>query len=96
MLLLLGQILHWIYVLSEDLSLVLQCAVMWVPLYPPGVPVLLYCTGVSLAIGHINLICSGHGVVVALDILYFGSILLLLTLMVGLPGWDWGVSYIFP
>ena len=70
MLLLLGQLIHWIDVVPADFLLVLKCAVKWVSLLYPAVPALWYCTGVSLEVGHIDFLCNEHSGIFAL-VLFF-------------------------
>ena len=60
MLLLLGQLLHWLDVVPADLLLSLKYAMRWVPLSLPDVTALCYFTGVLLTVGHIYFLCNGN------------------------------------
>ena len=92
----LNQFLRWIDVVPKDFLLVLKCAMKWVSISFPAVPVLLYFTRVLLVVGHIYFLCNGNGGVFALVLLVFWCFFLLFPLMVELPGWEWEVFDLFP
>ena len=79
----LGQWKHLLDVVPADFSLLLQRAMLLVPVLFPE---LWHCTGVLLTVGHIFFMCSGHGGVALPVILMFSFILPLSLLMVELPG----------
>ena len=88
MILLLFQRKHLLDVVPEDLLMVLQCAVLLVPLLFPA---LWYFIGVLLAVGHICFLCSGHVSIASLVPLIFWrifplSLLMVLVAWVGLVG----------
>ena len=90
---LLGQRQHFLYDIPVDFSLLLQHVA---PLAPLVFLVRFYCTGALLVVGHIYILCSGHGGVDSLGTLIFWCIFTLLLLMVELSGLDWEVYALCP